>query len=84
MLLKEEDLDKKLGKAPVSCCLDDAFDIIFIGEDKRILHIENCDESDKEIIIGRNVLLTCENVSIMSNLFDTHVYVCSNEIIGLL
>jgi translation initiation factor eIF-2B subunit gamma len=32
-LIKEEDLDKKLGKAPVSCNLDDSFEIMFIGSD---------------------------------------------------
>lgn len=48
MVLKEEDLDGKLGKAPVSCNLDDTFEIMFLAGDQ-VAHIVNSDECKEEI-----------------------------------
>lgn len=48
MVLKEEDLDAKLGKAPVSCNLDDTYEIMLLAGDQVAL-IVNSDECKEEI-----------------------------------
>ena len=40
-LVKEEDLDKKQGRVPISCNLDESYDIMFVGQDNSLLHITN-------------------------------------------
>lgn len=50
MLLRKEDLEsgKKLGKAPVSCNLNDNYDIYFVNpENTSIAHVINTDEIDE-------------------------------------
>ncbi|CAD8204723.1 unnamed protein product [Paramecium octaurelia] len=83
-LIKEEDLDKKQGRAPISCNLNESFDIMFIGSDHSLLHIINQEDDDQaSLSVTRNVLLSCESVQIMTNLFDTHIYVCQYEVLEL-
>ncbi|CAK79161.1 unnamed protein product (macronuclear) [Paramecium tetraurelia] len=83
-LIKEEDLDKKQGRAPISCNLDESFDIMFIGSDQSLLHITSQEDDDQvNLQVSRNVLLSCQSVQIMTNLFDTHVYVCQYEVLEL-
>ena len=48
MVLKEENLDAKQGKAPVSCNLDDTYEIMFLAGDQ-VAHIVNNDECKEEI-----------------------------------
>ncbi|CAD8201087.1 unnamed protein product [Paramecium pentaurelia] len=83
-LIKEEDLDKKQGRAPISCNLNESFDIMFVGSDYSLLHISNSDDDDQDnLSVSRNVLLSCESIQIMTNLFDTHIYVCQYEVLEL-
>lgn len=56
MVVKEENLDKKLGKAPMSCNLDDTYDIMLISEGQ-LVHIENADDADGELHVDTNLML---------------------------
>lgn len=61
MVCKEEDLESKLGKAPVSCNLDDTYDIMLLSNN-RLVHIVNVDENPEEIIVKKNILMKFDEV----------------------
>ncbi|CAD8090557.1 unnamed protein product [Paramecium sonneborni] len=83
-LIKEEDLDKKQGRAPISCNLDESFDIMFIGSNNSLLHMTTKQNDDElNLKVSKNVLLSCESVQVMTNLFDTHIYVCKYDVLEL-
>ncbi|CAD8070872.1 unnamed protein product [Paramecium sonneborni] len=84
-LVKEEDLEKKQGRGPISSNLDKSFDIMFIGSDNSLLHLTNQEnENQVNLKVSKNVLLSCESVQVMTNLFDTHIYVCQYDVLELL
>lgn len=55
MVCKEENIDKKLGKAPISCNLDDTYDIMLVADNK-LVHIVNADENAEEICVKKALL----------------------------
>lgn len=96
VLMKKEDLEqgKKLGKAPLSCNLTETYDICLINpNDSAIAYMTNSDELvDGEFSVKRPLLLrysiTADSrhpvLELMTNLFDTHVYVCKNVVLEVL
>ena len=62
VLMKKEDLEtgKKLGKAPVSCNLNDNYDICLVNPiTSELAHILNSDDVDEfgDFSVKRNVLM---------------------------
>lgn len=76
MICKQENLDNKMGKAPISCNLDDTYDIMAIAEGGQLVQIANSNEVSEVLALRKHSLMKYDEVRIMSNLFDSHIYVC--------